>query len=193
MPEDKAALRRRLRAEAARLPEAYLAASNAALFRRVTALDAYRGADTIFTYVSINRECDTRRIIAHAMAAGKRVYVPRCHGGGVMDACMLESLEQLRPAAMGLLEPGPGAAVLPLAALAFTLVPCLAADRQGHRLGQGGGYYDRALPKLGGAVVCLCRGRLVQSALPADPWDARPGMVLTEDGAIYTAGGEADA
>ena len=64
---------------------------------------------------------------------------------------------------------------------ALALVPCLAASRDGVRLGRGGGYYDRFLAGFAGRALLACPAALVFDTLPADPWDARfaPGDILT--------------
>jgi 5-formyltetrahydrofolate cyclo-ligase len=63
-------------------------------------------------------------------------------------------------------------------------VPCVAADRQGYRLGYGGGYYDRFLAGVACKTACLCRERLLQDILPHDDFDRPADIVVTEEDVI---------
>ncbi len=63
----------------------------------------------------------------------------------------------------------------------LAIVPCVAADRRGFRLGHGGGYYDRYLGKLHCPRICLCRGRALLECVPAEEFDLRMDMILTEE------------
>lgn len=150
-------------------------------------LEQWQAAETIFCYVSVNAEPDTRRLIENALAAGKRVCVPRCLGGGVMEGRQVTALSQLKPAPFGLLEPDVSAPLIPPQELDLVVAPCVAADREGWRLGYGGGYYDRYLPRVACPVICLCRGRLLQQQLPHGPMDIQATGVLTEAGLWLTA------
>lgn len=185
---DKDALRRELRKTAAALRPAYLARSNAAICRALVALDEWKQAETLFCYVSFGAEPETRPLIEAAFTAGKRVCVPRCRPGGVMEARQIRTLDELRPAPFGLREPDDTAPLVPPDELQLVVAPCVAADADGWRLGNGGGYYDRYLAVVRCPVVCLCRGRLLQQGLPHAAHDVQVGMVLTED-ALYRAAG----
>ena len=101
-----------------------------------------------------------------------------------MEARAVESLEALVPGAHGLLEPAEGAAIVPPEEIGLTIVPCLAADRNGHRLGYGGGYYDRFLRGAAGASMCLCRARALLEDVPREEHDAAVDMVVSEAGIV---------
>jgi 5-formyltetrahydrofolate cyclo-ligase len=186
---EKNRLRQRLKGQLARLPAAYLAASDAAISARLRALPRIVAARTVFCYISVGAEPDTRALIAEWLARGKRVCVPRCQGGGAMQAVPITGLEETVPGFYGLPEPPAGAPALPPEELDCVVVPCVAADRRGMRLGNGGGYYDRYLARVACPSVCLCRGRLMQRDLPADAYDVPVSLVLTEDGARPTRPG----
>ena len=188
--ETKAALRREIAARQMEWTPAYLRASDAAIVRRVLALPAWAEAAWVFAYVSVRREPDTRALIRAALAAGKRVAVPRCLGDGLMEAREIHSLDALEPAAFGLLEPGADAPRVAPEALDLALVPCVGADRQGRRLGHGAGYYDRFLRDLRAARVCLCRSAALLEAAPAEPHDVRMDWIICEDGTIEIKGCE---
>ena len=153
-----------------------------ALTSHLLSLPEYASANTIFCYVSTPEEPGTQSLMAFALADGKQLCVPRCHGNGVMDLCMISSLADLRPGAYGLLEPPVHALKLQPTEVDLTIVPCVACTRDGHRLGQGGGYYDRFLPQFPGDAVLLCREALVLDALPTEPHDCVISTVVTEAG-----------
>lgn len=156
----------------------------AALF----ALDAWRRAGTVLAFTPLPDEPDTTAVLQRALAQNKRLLLPRVRAAGAMDWVEIRTLAQLRPGAYGILEP-PAAlpAVLPDACPApLALIPCLAAGRDGTRLGRGGGYYDRFLAHYKGDRLLLCPAALVWPAVPADAWDARfaPHEILTEKGTL---------
>ena len=139
-------------------------------------------ARTVFCFVSTDREPDTRPLLEAALTGGKTLCVPRTGPDGFMEAVPVSSLEQLRVARFGLLEPPPPLPALAPAQLDLVIAPCLMATPDGLRLGQGGGYYDRFLPRCTCPVVLLCPAALVRNDLPAESHDQRADRVLTETG-----------
>ena len=83
-----------------------------------------------------------------------------------------------------LLEPAEDAPLVPPEEIDLILVPCLAADRNGHRLGYGGGYYDRFLENAAKPSICLCRRRALLDGVPHAKHDAAVDAVATETGMI---------
>lgn len=167
-----------------------MAALGAAMAGRLFALPAWRRCGTVFCFVSLADEPDTDAILRRALAEGKRLAVPRIlpGRGGRMEPVPLASLDGLRPAAYGIREPAGGTALdaESLGPDALALIPCLAADRQGVRLGRGGGYYDRFLGQYKGSKLLLCPDALLWDALPRDEWDVpfAPHEILTEKGLL---------
>lgn len=115
-----------------------------------------RRAATVAAYVSVATEPGTGPLIEELAAAGKRVLLPVLLSDGDLDWAAYDGPASLAPARLGLLEPvgprlGPGA----VATADVVLVPALAVDRSGMRLGRGGGSYDRALARVPvGTFVC---------------------------------------
>lgn len=142
------------------------AIADAAIAEKVCAHPAYDQADTVFTYLSVGSEVDTRAIIRDAWAKGKTVAVPRCvpHSNR-MEWYRICDFEGLEDGAFGIEEPPADPArqmdVPPVgsdaAAHSVALVPGYTFDREGYRLGYGGGFYDVFLPTFGGASLGLCR------------------------------------
>lgn len=177
---EKAALRRRLVGKINALPEEYIASSNEGLFNVLVALPEFAAAETVFVYYSLNREPDTIRFINYALKAGKTVSLPVCFKGGVMEARVVENLEGLERTKYGLLEPLSSTRVLPPEALDFIVVPALTYDKDGYRIGWGGGYYDRYLAQTRGFTCGVARERLLVDVLPREAHDVPVLCVATE-------------
>lgn len=182
--EAKKELRRLVAQREAALEEAYLAQSNAAIAPLVLGLPEYVRAQTVFCFVSMGREVETRPILLHALGAGKHVGVPLCTGKGIMEIRRITGLEQLVPGFRGILEPRPDCPVLTAEQIDFALIPCVCCNKAGLRLGHGGGYYDRYLERAGFASAIVCRERLICDEVPVEPHDIPMKTVITELGVI---------
>jgi len=174
-------MRRRRRA----LSPAQRTGAGRAIARYVTALRAFREAPSVIGYVAADNEVPTAAILAAAHAAGKRVYLPRLDGG-VMSFAEYERGADLRPGALGIAEPVGAPLGERDVADTFVIVPLLAWDGSGSRVGRGGGHYDRAFA---GATRPACLVGLGYSfqqhaALPRDEWDLRLDWVVSERGAV---------
>jgi 5-formyltetrahydrofolate cyclo-ligase len=165
------------------LSPAELSGMSAAVADRLYSLREWSDAGLILAYRSMEREADTRPVIAAALAAGKRVFV-------------FHLIRDLSEASVrhpyGMREPPPElprlALPLPAGARVLVLVPGLAFDRERNRLGRGKGYYDRFLRDLSARagearVFLLGLGFRLQlfDALPHTPADVRLDAVLTDE------------
>lgn len=165
----------------------YSAEADRGICRALTELLVYREAGLIFSYVSVGDETDTAELIRRALAEGKRVAVPRCDKSrpGIMEACEIHSLEELRPGAFGIPEPGAFCPVTAPEEISLCIVPCVSVNPDtGARLGYGGGYYDRYLLRTGAVRAALCRERLLSREVPEEPHDVRMDLVVTEERVI---------
>ena len=180
--EEKRILRKRLRALEQSLPADYRERSARAIAAALSSMEAYRNADCVCCFVGTGAEIDTYPLLRDALSAGKRLCVPLCMGRGVMEMRLIASLEELSPGMMGIPEPPADTPIVPPSEIGLLITPCLAADRNGMRLGRGGGYYDRFLSQYRGAAVLLCRERLLQNRIPADAHDIPVRPVLSERG-----------
>lgn len=180
--EEKAALRRAMRQRAAALDPAYNARASAEICQALAELSACRKADTVFCFVGTAIEIDTGPFLRQMLAARKRLCVPLCTGKGQMEARAIRSLDELRPGHMGILEPPSDAFCVSPETIDFCVVPCLCATPDGARLGYGGGYYDRFLPRLrpDAARVLVCRKEMLVPQLPLESHDVKFDWVLTE-------------
>lgn len=185
--EEKARLRRMIARQAESWEKSYLLLSDRGIRRAFFALPEWEAAKAIFCYVSVGREPDTREILGAALRAGKRVAAPRCLEKGKMLPHWIHSPDALVPARFGLWEPAEDAPEALPEEIDLAIVPCVAADRRGFRLGHGGGYYDRFLSQYRGGTVLLCRELLIRQEIPVEPHDYPVPWVLTERG-LYEDG-----
>lgn len=156
---------------------------------RLFSLPQWQKARTVLAFCAMPDEPDTTLVLRRTLADGKRLCLPRVQAGqnGAMAFVPVENLSALALGAYGILEPtGPALpAGTAFGADTLALVPCLAADEGGVRLGRGGGYYDRFLARYQGQKLLLCPTALLlpEHSLPAEAWDIcfAPGEVLTED------------
>jgi len=117
--------------------------------RNLFRLAVFRKAKTVLCYVALPYEVGTRRVIERMLEAGKRVLVPRVVRRSLALSELKDPDQDLAPGAFGVLEPLPHARrPVGVKQIDLVLVPGLAFDRQGHRLGHGLGYFDRLLARL---------------------------------------------
>ena len=156
------------------------------IFERLVLLPRYSSARTVLSYVSFRSEVSTHAFIARIWADGKRVVVPYCRAGRLELFC-LHGFGDLAPGTLGILEPTPELRGQDhrranVQELDLLVIPGLAFDRQGGRLGYGKGYFDRLLS--GARPDALLAAVAFESQLfdsvPIQPHDVRVDAVITE-------------
>lgn len=191
MDEERlAAAKRALRREAAAARDAVSgrAAAAAAACGHLSALPAYRSAETVLWYASMPSELATAPAVEAALAEGRRVAVPWCDGEE-LGLWRIESTSELVPGTWGIPEPpaprreDPKRRTAP-EEIGLVVVPGLAFDRRGRRLGHGKGYYDRLLARSPAVRAGLCFEAQVFPEVPAGPHDAVMDFVVTEEAAF---------
>ena len=176
---EKAALRREMKEKRREMTAEEIETASAELAKRLFAHPLYRAANTVYVYLSANQEVRTDGIIARARLDGKRVCAPKVVSGELHFYCFKEDTK-LQAGAFGIPEPVDGQAADDPTAL--VLLPGLAFDRAGHRLGYGGGYYDRFLAKEPHhPTVALCYGFQLLDRLPTDPHDIPADAVIAAE------------
>ena len=185
--EEKQRLRRTIRALEERLSPRYLEESGRTIAARLLAMPEYRAAGTVFCFAGFGREVDTRPILEDALSAGKVLCLPLCVGSGQMELRQVTDLARLSPGAFGIPEPPADSPAAQVDEVDFAILPCGICDHAGHRLGRGGGYYDRFLARYRGGTVLLCREKLIREEIPVEPHDFPVPWVLTERG-LYEDG-----
>lgn len=140
---DKTELRREIRARKRAMTEEEIETRSAKLARLFFASEAYQKAKTIYGYLPYNQEVRTVPMLAQALKDGKKVAVPKVYGEE-MKFLYLDDLNAVAKGYAGIPEP---IADEPVAQdeTALVLMPGLAFDPQGHRIGYGGGFYDKFL------------------------------------------------
>ena len=140
---DKTELRREIRARKRAMTEAEIEERSARLAQLFFASRAYQNAKTIYGYLSYNQEVRTVPMLERALKDGKKVAVPKVYGDE-MKFLYLDDLTAVAKGYAGIPEP---IADEPVAQdeTALVLMPGLAFDPQGHRIGYGGGFYDKFL------------------------------------------------
>lgn len=137
-------LRKRYRAIRHAIPQSQLVERSAVIERLVLSIDRVQQAGSIFIYVSSGSEVRTHELIAALLDQGKTVSVPRVlPEPGMMQPVVIRALDDFAPGRFGIPEPTKHEPFEETPDV--TIVPGLAFTRTGHRLGQGGGYYDRYL------------------------------------------------
>lgn len=144
----------------------------------------FAGAQVLALYYAIKGEVGTELLIRHALENGQAVYLPGILENGAMEFARIMSPLDLAPGPFGTMQPkseglGPGKFSPDL-----MIVPGLAFDRAGHRLGYGGGYYDRfiAQRKAPWPLAGLCFAFQLVDEIPAMPWDLRLDYIVDENG-----------
>lgn len=177
---EKAALRQRLVAGRARLTSDQRAAAGRALRDVVLELPQAQMAGTIAAYYSLASEPGTHGLVYALWKRGGYVLLPLLRPDADLDWASYEGPDSLRPGPRGIAEPGEPARGLDAVARAdLVLVPALAVDRGGIRLGRGGGSYDRALARVGPGVptIALVYDGELLDKIPADEHDQRVRLV----------------
>lgn len=202
---DKTALRQSFLAARRELDQARAKALSLRAQERVLGLDVWRQARQVMLYAAVRGETATGMLISSAFAAGKEVLLPRCRPEekGVMDVAAISCLDDLRPGRFGIPEPDARACPSLLHCLPdLIVVPAVAFDRRGFRLGYGGGYYDRFLARLYETIereqaegrtppelpptIGLAYAMQLVERLPVDPWDHALTAIVTEEECLWT-------
>jgi 5-formyltetrahydrofolate cyclo-ligase len=185
----KRAMRKEFSARRKAITDQERQAYHAAICDNIRALPAFQKADNIAAYISFGAEVDIS-----ALFPGKRLFLPRFEAhSGVYEMVAVEDLKHdLLPGKYGIPEPSPSLpAAEPgfLASQVLFLIPAVACDRNGCRLGRGGGYYDRLLAKINTppvAVIYSCQ--LSDTPLPGTEHDRPVRWIVTEREVIDIAG-----
>jgi len=155
---------------------------------------SYRFCDIVLIYVSAREEISTRAIIEHSLANKKIVACPISNTEeNTLSFKTIKSLEELNSGSYNILEPpetnrdfrdlqAEELSGKKGQALAVCVIPCLAYDAGGYRMGYGKGYYDRFLPTFEGTKIGLCYSGFKSDRLPKGKYDVKLDVIITEKG-----------
>ncbi|MFC8294657.1 5-formyltetrahydrofolate cyclo-ligase [Streptomyces sp. NPDC057242] len=187
---EKTVLRSRLLGARAALTPEFLVESAGSFARHGLELAELAGASTVAAYVSVGREPGTRALLDALHARGVRVLLPVLLPDNDLDWAAYEGPDRLARAGRGLLEPvGPRLGPEAVCGADAVLLPGLAVDARGMRLGRGGGSYDRVLARLvragrDPALVVLLYADEVVGRVPEEPHDHPVHAVVTPEAVV---------
>jgi len=157
--------------------------------KKIIELPEFKQAKTIMTYLDFRGEVEMTSLAEKILASGKRLVLPCCAPQSVLIPAVIRDLaKDIEPGKWGIREPKKEN-IIPAEPeeIDLVIVPGVAFDRQGNRLGYGGGYYDRFLPqvhlnvkKIATAFTCQ-----VLPEIPVDPLDVKMDALITEDGIFW--------
>jgi 5-formyltetrahydrofolate cyclo-ligase len=148
------------------------------IMEQIKRLEQFKNAPYIMTYVNYNQEVETIPLIEECLKMNRKILVPKVYGKEMIFH-MIRSMSELKPGAYGILEPVSAETVKP--EKAFMIMPGLAFDRNCHRVGYGGGYYDRYLadkPEIYRAAVAF--DFQIMEQIQVDCFDLCPDIIVTD-------------
>lgn len=188
--EQKAALRRKARAAREKTDAARRQALSEQICNHLIGAPLFQRAHSLHSYVALPEEVDTLPLIRAALAQGKTVIVPRVSDDhAALEHYAIPGLDGLQPGTFGIPEPDPHRCRQVEPGLAeIVVVPGVAFDRRGNRIGYGKGYYDRFLQTLPALKVGFAFALQLVPDIPAEPTDVRMDWLVTESGILFAAG-----
>jgi len=181
MKEAKKLARIRAKEAAIAAGEENLRAWDERAFNNLFEAEFWKNARVIFLYYGVGTEPDTRPIIERALAEGKTVSLPLTEKNGIMSAREVTSLEGLLPGTFSIPEPSYDMREVTPEETDLVIVPGASFDRQGGRLGKGGGYYDRFLLKTGAVKAAVFREALLMDKVPMESHDIPVDYLVTDE------------
>jgi 5-formyltetrahydrofolate cyclo-ligase len=181
LSERKSGLRRDLRARLAELSPEFRRDASARICGLLSHQPRWREARAILFFAPLTGEPDIWPLIQQGLSESKVVALPRfSQGEGTYCAAQVQFSDlELTRGRFGVREPGPGCLEIPLNQLDFVLVPGVAFDLTGRRLGRGRGFYDRLLTAVRGLTCGVAFDEQIVPAVPVEPHDIHLNCILT--------------
>jgi 5-formyltetrahydrofolate cyclo-ligase len=187
--DDKRELRERVLTAREALDERWRAQASQAIAAGVTGLDGFAKAEALLLTLPFRSEWNAMLVVERALAAGKIVAVPRVEPAERMLRAyrIADAGRDIEPGYRGIPEPRVGCPAIALDRIDWVLVPGVAFDTAGRRLGYGGGYYDRLLPFVSptAARVAGAFDMQIVDAVPTAAHDLGVDVVVTEQRTLY--------
>jgi len=179
--KNKQELRILLRRKREELGHSYRFNAENVIYDRLFSSDAYKNADTVLAYYPIGSEFNTLPIIAKALEDSKKIAFPISNREDyTLDFRYVNDMSVLTRGAYSIPEPSKSAEQYVLSDNSICIVPALAFDICGHRLGYGKGFYDRFLSNYNGTSIGLVYGDFLLESLPHEPTDIPVDMIISE-------------
>jgi 5-formyltetrahydrofolate cyclo-ligase len=163
--------------------------ASATIIARLKLLPQTHAAQTVHTFVAWRNEVNNHQLIRDLLAEDKRVVIPVIDlPGHKLTHSLITKFEDLQAGPFGILQPAPDEIrQIEIAEIDLILVPGVAFDRSGNRIGLGGGYYDDFLRQTHAVKIALCYQFQIVEAVPTRPEDEPVDLLVTEK-ATYEIG-----
>lgn len=179
METNKDFVRKEVRRQKRELTSAEIDAKSQVIIGRLCQCEHYINADRIYAYVNYNQEINMSFLFDNAWACGKKIYVPRVNGQE-MIFCRINSMDDLEKGAYGIMEPKMTCESDDCFS-GVMIMPGLAFDRMHHRIGYGGGFYDRYLNEHPDFMkIALCYDFQVFEEIETEEFDIPVDLVISE-------------
>lgn len=180
--QEKAQLRIAVRKQLDKMTTTEMKQSDEAMFGRFLALEQVQAAKTCLLFLGITGlEPDTGLLARRLFDQGKVICMPRTIADHGMEVRVYQPGDPYDVTSYGVMEPALSCPLVDKRHIDLVLVPAMCYDRQGFRLGFGGGYYDRWLAGYHGQTIGLCRERLLSDGLPVEAHDKPVSILVTEE------------
>ena len=178
---NKKELRRQLINKRNNIPEKARKEKSLKITEKILESSAIEQANTVFVYVSFGSEVDTIPLIKDLFYLGKRVGVPLCNPTDhTMTVYEINDFSQLKKGHYGIPEPDKGLKEIIKDEIDLVIVPGVAFDKKGYRMGYGGGYYDRFLEDFDGYTIGIAFSECIEEELPRGEFDRKVNEVIKE-------------
>ncbi len=184
-PSQKSDLRTTVLAQRDAIPESQRLSRSLAMSQKVLALPEFVAANVVMAYMSMGSEIDTQAIVEAILERGSQLVLPRVDRTTKMLALhgVRDLQHDLKPGIWGIREPDPvHCQIVPLSRVDFILMPGAVFDRQRHRLGYGGGFYDKllVLPGRHAITVAVAFEEQLVSEVPMEPHDFSVDILVSD-------------
>jgi 5-formyltetrahydrofolate cyclo-ligase len=186
--ENKKKLRSRIKKLLDEFPASLLEEKSRHIQSRLYSLSEYKKSSFIMFYLSTEREVSTFDTIKTALSENKKVAVPLIlKPWDIMIPCEIKNLKDLKPGSFGILQPTKDKIQnVPISLIDLIIVPGMAFDRKGNRVGKGKGFYDKFLKLIDQTIpkIALAFSCQIVEQIPAKEYDIAVDKIITEDGII---------
>ncbi|MGN1133878.1 MAG: 5-formyltetrahydrofolate cyclo-ligase [Oscillospiraceae bacterium] len=156
------------------------------IFKNARELEAFQQAEEVLIYVSSAIEVDTYMLADYCFECRKKLYSPKCiPNSNDMIFYETESFDDLEKGSFGIYEPCEQCRKMNETEHPVCIVPGLAFDKRGYRLGFGKGFYDKFLAEFKGIKIGLCYDDCVTESLPKDAYDVPVDILVTENQCLF--------
>jgi len=189
LSDEKAALRKKIRAALQKISPAAWDAASAQICARLKEQAFWKSAASVLFFAPLPDEADVWHLLEESVAGRKIIALPRFDPADhSYAACRVQNLQgEIVTGQFGIREPGPGCIEIPLNQIDLVLVPGIAFDLRGNRLGRGRGFYDRLLAETRGTKCGIAFDEQIAGKVPTGIHDLRMNFILTPTRCVETA------